>query len=62
MKRLRTRQARGKNGVNGRLEICDQISEARARNNEPNRWFLGLRGPRNDCASPKQEAQPETLS
>ena len=26
---------RGKNGVNGKLKICDEISEARSETNEP---------------------------
>ena len=45
MKRLEDwASRRGKNGVNGRLEICDEISEARPRNNEPGQMVPGSPG------------------
>jgi len=30
---------REKNGVNGKLKICDEISEARTETTNPSRWF-----------------------
>ena len=44
VKRLEARQARGKDGVNGRLEICGEISEARPRNNETQQVVPGCPG------------------
>jgi len=50
---------RGKNGVNGKLKICDEISQVRSETNEPKQMVQGLWGLGEGCARLKEEAQPE---
>ena len=51
--------AQGRTALTGRLEICDEISEARSRNEADGFWVSGVLV--KDCARPKEEAQPESI-